>query len=405
MKVLHINQSDTAGGAGIAAYRLHQGLQSHDIESCMLVGRKLTQDETVAPVGRRRMIDRASTLAGQLIGLNYIFNRHGLRLGHHDFVKQADVINLHNLHTGYINYLGLRSVLGKRPVVYTLHDMWSFTGHCAYSFDCGRWRTGCGSCPHRDSYPAIWLDNSHMEYRLKKWVFNSAALHVVTPSRWLASLAEESLLGNQSIHHIPNGIDTDVFRPLDKLQCREILGLPATGAVLCYAAEYLDDPRKGGKYLRDALRALPAGLRKELTLLTFGHDQGVKSLEGVRVVALGFLSSDLLKSVVYAAADVFVLPSMADNLPLVLQEALACGTPLAAFDIGGIPDLVRPGQTGLLAEQGSSESLCQVLVQLLEDDDTRADMGRLGREVAEQEFTLELQVHRYAELYANILHG
>lgn len=402
MKVLQINQSDIAGGAGIAGYRLHQALLAQGIESNLLVGRKLSSDPNVELLGRKGIVDRSLVFAGQAIGLNYVLGRSGRRLARHPSVTQADVLNLHNLHTGYINYLFLRPLIRSKPTVLTLHDMWAFTGHCAYSFDCERWRQGCGQCPDKAAYPAVFIDNTRLEHRLKRHVFGEGNLSVVTPSRWLAALARDSLLGKHPVECIPNGVDLAVFRPLDKAQCRAILGLPESVMVLCFAAEYLNDTRKGGALLIEALRRLSKEAKSSLCLLTFGHSMQELQGLGIHTVEMGYLGSDRLKAVVYSAADAFVLPSMADNLPLVLQEAMACGTPLVGFDAGGIPELVRDGVTGRLAAKGDVDSLAAAISQTMEDATTRRAMGAQCVAVARQEFDIALQVERYTGLYRRL---
>ncbi len=314
MNVLHINTSDIVGGAAIAGYRLHNALLDHGIDSNMLVGNKSSTSSRVESIRKHRILDRGMVFASQLIGLNYTLTRSGSRLQAHRFYTDADVLNLHNLHGGYLNYLFLKKVIQSKPVVFTLHDMWAMTGHCAYSLRCDRWRKGCGHCPDRKTYPWIYLDNTRLEVWLKRSVFSHKNLHVVTPSRWLAGLAKDSLLGCHEITCIPNGLDLSVFRPLDKVQSRGILGIPHSPFVLCFASEYLYDPRKGGDLLIRALKNLPVHIKNSMCLMTFGHTMDELTNAGIATINLGYISNDHLKSLIYSAADAFVLPSIADNL-------------------------------------------------------------------------------------------
>jgi glycosyltransferase involved in cell wall biosynthesis len=282
--------------------------------------------------------------------------------------------------------------------------MWSFTGHCAYSYDCDRWKIGCGKCPYPEAYPAIQRDNTHLEWTLKNWVYERSHLTIVTPSRWLAEQAQLSMLSRFPIHHIPNGVKTNLYQPLDPEQCKAVLGIPVTKRVLMFGAEILGDLRKGADLLLKVLQGLPQSLKSEVLLLTFGKsgDEITKAAD-MEVFNLGYIGGDRMKAIAYSAADLFLFPTRADNLPLVLQESMACGTPMVSFKVGGVPDLVRPGVTGYLANPEDIKDFQDGILELLEDPDLRAQMGQNCREIALQEYSLALQTQRYIELYQQIL--
>lgn len=404
MKVLHINKSDAGGGAPIAAYRLHEGLIKQGIDSKLLVGTAKTKSSRVTSIesetwlGKR--LYRFTHQAG-LNGLNFVST---FKIPENSFYKDADILNFHILHTGYFNYLAIPKLTQQKPAIFTLHDMWSFTGHCVYSFDCDRWKIGCGKCPYPDSYPEIVKDNTWIEWKLKDWVYKHSNLQIVTLSTWLTEQVKQSMLNRFPIHHIPNGIDTDTYQPLDKKSCRAALGIPLNKKVLMCGAVSLSDPRKGGNLLISALQKLPANLRAEIVLLLMGDGgEGIAEMAGIEVLQLGYISSDRLKAVAYSAADVFVFSSRADNLPLVLQESMACGTPMVAFKIGGVPDLVRPDITGYLADPEDPKDLCQGIMQLLEDTQLRESMKQQSRKIAIEEYSLKLQSQRYIQLYDQVL--
>jgi glycosyltransferase involved in cell wall biosynthesis len=403
MRVLHINQSDTAGGAAIAGYRLHQGLRQQGIESQLLVGKKQTTDPLVHPLPHgTRLDDRLEPFARHL-GLNYLHLVSSQAIPQSEVYQTVDILNFHNLHNGYFNYLAIPKLTAHKPAVFTLHDMWSFTGHCSYSYDCDRWQTGCGKCPYPDTYPAVRRDNTAIEWKLKHWVYQRANLAIVAPSHWLVKQAQASMLDRFPIHYIPNGLDTHAYQPLDSAACRAALGIPLHRPVLLFAAESLTDKRKGGDLLFNALQALPDALKAETLLLTFGsggHD--LTQTLGMEVQNLGFVGGDRIKAIAYSAADLFVFPTRADNLPLVLQESMACGTPMVSFNIGGVPDLVRPGVTGYLAEPENATDLASGIVKLLDDGLERDRLGQNCRAIALAEYTLELQVTRYIELYQKL---
>ncbi|AFZ27923.1 glycosyltransferase [Cylindrospermum stagnale PCC 7417] len=401
MNILHINQSDIGGGAGIAGYRLHQGLLAQGVNSRLLVGSAKSSHDRVAtvPTTKRRMENQLYRFTGRF-GLNYIHLFSSFDIPQHSFYKQADVLNFHNLHTGFFNYLAIPALTESKPAVFTLHDMWSFTGHCAYSYDCDRWKSGCGKCPYPDTYPAIARDNTSLEWKLKNWVYSRSNLSIVTLSHWLTEQVQQSMLNQLPIHYIPNGIDTEAYQPLDPEKCRSLLGILPSQKVLMFASQSLKDTRKGSDLLLLALQSLPESLKAETVLITIG-DGGEAISEGVGMSNLnfGYVNGDRLKSIVYSAADLFIFPTRADNLPLVLQESMACGTPIVSFNIGGVPDLVRPGITGYLALPEDAQDFCNGIVQLLEDRQQRDRMSENCRAIVLEEYPLELQAQRYIELY------
>ena len=404
MKVLHINQSDILGGAAIAGYRLHLGLLTQGIDSHLLVGTAKTSGDRVATVPRKPRIENSLLRVSARLGLNYINLISTFDVLKHAFYQRSDILNFHNLHTGYFNYLAIPSLTENKPAVFTLHDMWSFTGHCAYSYDCSRWKTGCGKCPYPDSQPAIRRDATRLEWKLKNWVYSRSDLTIVTPSSWLSEQAKQSMLKCFPIHHIPNGINTEIYQPLDRQQCRSLLGISYSKKVLMFGAQTLKETRKGGDLLLKALSCLPVTLKKETVLLILGNNgEVISEAVGIQTVNLGYVESDRLKSIAYCAADLFIFPTRADNLPLVLQESMACGTPIVSFKVGGVSDLVRPGITGYLAQPEDAQDFSNGIVQLLEAESLRAWMSQNCRAIALAEYSLELQVQRYIELYHYVL--
>lgn len=408
MRVVHFNQWDRRGGAAIAAHRLHEGLVAAGIDSHLLVGKAEAPGERIHAFPPKTLLSRVSGAAFERAGLGYAGITRTFSLDSHPLVRSADVLNLHNLHGGYFNYLALPALTRRIPAVFTLHDMWAFTGHCAYSFECDRFENGCGRCPHLEAYPPVPRDFTALEWKLKNRAYRRSDLTVVAPSRWLADAAGRSMLGRSpgasAVRHIPYGIDTAVYRQGDRSEARRALGVPPDGPVVMFLAETLSDPRKGGDLLLKAVESLPDELASRLTLLTVGHSGTFLGQQSrVRTVDLGFLADDESKVTAFAAADLLIFPTRADNLPLVLLEALACGVPMVSFRVGGVPDLVRPGTTGLLAEPEDWAGFRDAIVTLLGSDETRRAMARACRDIATAEYSLELQARRYRELYEELL--
>jgi glycosyltransferase involved in cell wall biosynthesis len=413
MRVLLVNAGDYGRGGGqIAMYRLHLGLRKAGVDSKLLCKyKKLETSESVA-IPQSFLSSRLEPRLGQLtsrFGLNDMhclstFKIKGLRA-----YLEADLLDFHCIHGGYFNYLALPSLTAYKPAVVTLHDMWHLTGHCTYSYDCDRWKVGCGQCPYPDSYPPVLRDNTRLEWKLKHWVYKRSNIAVVAPSGWLTTLAKQSMLGDLPIHQIPYGVDTEVYQPLDRTQCRSLLGIPVDKRVLLFSAMRMNVSsfegfRKGGDLLVKALGNLPASLKAETVLLLLGDGgEAIADEVGIQAFNLGYVSSDRLKAIAYCAADLFILPTRADNLPLGLLESMACGTPPVSFRAGGVPELVRPGITGYLAEPGDATDLSNGIIQLLEDEALRHALSQRCRMIALKDYPLELQVQRYLELYRHIL--
>ena len=406
MKILQINFSDFANGGGgaIAMYRLYLGLRKANIDCKILSGVKTLEILDSQSIVRSSKLEYLIKLLTSRLGLNDIHCVSSFRISKNNFYINSDILNFHVIHSGFFSYLALPELTKNKPAIFTLHDMWSFTGHCAYSYDCDRWQYGCGKCPYPDIYPPIKLDNTYLEWKLKDWVYSRSNITIVSPSKWLTEKARQSILNRFPIHHIPYGIDTAAYQQLDREECRHILGISQNQKVLMFGAVSLKDQRKGSDLLIKSLQQLPSSLKLDILLLTLGEGgEKIAEMVGIKTLSLGYVSSDRLKSIAFSASDLFVFPTRADNLPLVLQESMACGTPMVSFDIGGVPDLVRHNITGYLAKPEEIQDFSNGIVQLLEDEQLRQNMSKNCRAIAISEYSLELQAKRYIELYEQVL--
>ncbi|WP_017303053.1 glycosyltransferase family 4 protein [Spirulina subsalsa] len=404
VEVLHINQSDIKGGAAIAAYRLHQGLLQQGVESRLLVGEAKQAGDRIAIIPRRLRLENQLSRLNRRLSLNYLNVISSFEIPRHPFYQQAEILNFHNLHTGYFNYLALPSLTREKPAVWTLHDMWSFTGHCAYSYDCDRWKIGCGHCPYPQEYPEITTDHTPWEWKLKNWLYQQSNLTIVTPSHWLAQQVKQSLLKHCHLEVIPYGIDLDTYQPISPSLARTALGINHYKNVLLFGVENLSYRRKGADLLIDALEKLPPTLKQETVLLTFGNSSDkIAQIVGIPNVNLGYIESDRLKALCYSAATLTLFPTRADNLPLVLQESLACATPIISFNVGGVLELIESGKTGYLAEAENVEQFTQGILELLENSSLVEKMSQNCRKIAEQRYSLSQQAQQYKNLYYHTL--
>jgi glycosyltransferase involved in cell wall biosynthesis len=395
---------DLAGGAVIAANRLFHAFRQKGLHARMLVGKSSFENDLVQEVRHNLAGEKILSRLTQPLGLNYIHYYSSFSLPKHKFFREANILNFHTIHSGYFNYLALPKLTRLKPAVFTLHDAWSFTGHCGVSFDCQRWKTGCGKCPYPNNYPPIKRDATNFEWKLKKRTYRKSHLTFVTPSRWLASLAKQSMIGEHEIHTIPYGLDTAVFEPLNAEHCREVLGIPQNKKVLLFGAMGLTERGKGGDLLVKALRKIPDSLKKSIVLVTLGQaDEAFRGSIDIQTINLGYVSGDRMKAVALSAADIFIFPTRSDNHPCIVQESLACGTPIVSFNVTGVPELVRPGETGYLAEPENADSFLGKIMQLLEEDQVRAEMKLRCRQIALAEYRMDIQADRYNELFQSIL--
>jgi glycosyltransferase involved in cell wall biosynthesis len=323
--------------------------------------------------------------------LNYAGIPRTGRIAEHPWFEWAEVVHYHNLHGGYFNYLALPGLTARKPSVWTLRDMWGLTGHCAHSFECGRWRTGCGKCPHPEIDPPIRRDATRWEWRLKRRTYQRSNMLVTAPSRWLAESARESILGCRPVHQVHNAVDTDAYRPRDRWLERRELGWPQEATVLLFAAESLDNPFKHYQLLLDALNGMSPEHRSRAVLAVLGEG-AAPAIDGLRTLGLGYHEKDEAIARLYAAADLFVYPTRADNQPRVLLEAMACGCPPVATDVGGVSELVVHGETGYLARAGGAADLRAGMELMIDDAAARARMGENGRRLVVERHGIDRHV-------------
>ena len=405
VKILQINENDMVGGAATCMMGLHAAFRERGHISKVLVGRSETdREEGYQVIPKQSLYSRFCYHGCNLLGLNFAGILGRKRITKHPFFMNADVVHLHNLHGGYFNYLWLARISMLKPVVWILHDMWALTGHCAHSFDCERWRTGCGQCPYPRTYPAVRRDATHWDWRLKQHVYQHSNITIVCPSKWLTDLVEQSILGHFPIYHIANGVDTDIYQPRDKTKAREKLRIPFNKRAVLFAADDVNNPFKDFQLLLESLKNLNPDIKKQLLLLTLGKG-GLqeKSVCGIPVHRLGYIKDDYLKSQVFSAADVFAFSTRADNQPLVLLEALACGCPAVATNVGGVEEIVRHKITGYLARKGDLLEFRAGLEMLLGDDNLRKEMSVDCRKMIVNKYDICAHVSGLISVYNNAI--
>lgn len=420
MKILLINTSDHAGGAAIASLRLLKALRAAGADAQLLCRDRLLPPGTPGLVSLPPSPGRRLKFALERLEI-YLRNgcsKEGLwavdtaRLGNAlnklPVYREADVIHLHWTNQAMLSLRGLRHILrSNKRVVWTMHDMWPFTGICHVAGACEGWRTKCGNCPqlrhpHRH-------DLSSRVFKRKMQTYAWGEVSFVGCSRWMAGLAASApLLRGQEVVSIPNPLDTAFYAPAgsegmpSKAEARRQLGLPEEGRLLLFAAYKATDPKKGIYQLQEAADILcheHPELRDGLGIALTGR--GAESLRGsfpFPAYPMGYTESEERMRLLYQAADLLVSPTLADNLPNTIAEAMACGVPCVAYGVGGVPQMIDTGINGYLARPADAADFARSLAQALTTP-SYAALARNARATAVQSYSEKNVAAQYMELY------
>ena len=394
MKILQINTADNRGGAAKIAFQLHTELKKADHKMNMFVGRKYSNDpdvfilnDTLSFSGKVRR-----KLAYWLANDMDVFSSNHI-LKTKEF-KEADIVHCHNLHSNYFNLGTLKKMAKLKPIVWTFHDMWPLTAHCAHSFDGKMKKTGFFACPSLEIYPPIaWHNEKYLENR-KRNIYNSSQFHIVTVSQWLEQKVKQSLLGSKSISTIYNGVDTSIFKPHSKEECRKKIGLPLDKKiVLSVIKGGLANPWKGANYITEIIKRL--GNADDILLVAIGRQE-----KAGNVLIVPYVQSSEILAQYYSAADIMIYPSIADTFGLVAAEAQACGLPVVSFATGGIPEIVNHQKTGYIARYKNVDDLITGIQWMLSRSSVeQTTMRQAAAAKIRSGFTLEKMADQYLNLY------
>ncbi|HAO47481.1 MAG TPA: glycosyl transferase family 1 [Chitinophagaceae bacterium] len=378
-KLVHIQYSMES--AGRAALRLQRAFQDTEISSSIV-----SMEHSVESQGVKYMSARARLLTRLEDRIqNYLTRKVNKKLGSFSYpvlgnnlakldeVKNADVIYIHWALKGMLNFRSIEQIAAlNKPVVIFLHDMWNITGGCHHSFDCVKYKTeGCGNCP---MFPEENKnDLSAKEFRKKMKIYSRYNnLYFVSPGRWLYDCARESLLTrDKPAFYIPNLLDKNIYKPVDKNAARQVLNIDANETVIAFGAITVGSPYKGWAYLQKALALLmQSAPHQDISVLIFGSSYKKEIADAIpfKVKFMGYLKDEYSTALVYNAADVFIAPSLAEAFGYVVMEALSCGTPVVGFDVGGIPDMVKHKENGYLAKYKDAEDLAEGIRYCLTND-------------------------------------
>lgn len=419
MKVVHLSLSND-GGAGIAAYRLHSTLRKTGIDSLMLVLYSKNDDPSVRIVNTttRPCLSRGPGISPHFYiheqSVKNLMAQHPGRQTNRALfagataevvlediqeLRDADIVNLHWV-TGIVDYARLGHTLKGKQVVWTLHGMNDFSGGCHHADECLKYTSECHNCPQLGHHP---FDYARHIFHQKLYGMQSLGITAVSPSRWLARCAEQSkILAGKAVHHIPNGVSLETFKPLDRCATREFFNIAPDRFIILFGAFEATNERKGGSLLAAALKQLPGDILRKITLVGFGGASEALSTQfPCEVKGLGSVCNEENLALVYSMADLFVMPSMAENLPNSILESLACGTPVAAFGVGGIPEIIQHGTNGYLAPPFDTAKLAEGIVWCMEHHELLSVENCVNR--IRYDFTDQMQTLRYVSLYRSLL--
>jgi glycosyltransferase involved in cell wall biosynthesis len=441
LRILQVSTFDVSGGAERIAWNLARSYRERGHQSLLAVGHKLGDDPEVLVVpndeqrgrwshfwlsaqahvrpleGRVRGPALLGALAGMVGEPGRAFDHYrgieGFRFpGTWRLLTLTDqpphIVHCHNLHGHYFDLRALPWLSQEASVVLTLHDAWLLSGHCAHSFDCERWKTGCGHCPDLTIDPAVRRDATAYNWRRKSEIFKSSHLHVATPSRWLMQKVEQSMLADGVVDArvIPNGVDLSIFRPTGREEARENLRIRKDARVVLIAANAIrTNIWKDYQSARSAFALAAERLHgQEVILLVLGEDAPAERVGAAEIRFVPYQTDLAAVARYYQAADVYLHTARADTFPNTVLEALACGTPVVATNVGGIPEQIADAQTGFLVRPSDARALGDRLTQLLSDTELRERMGVEAVNTARRTFDFRRQADTYLEWYHELVH-
>lgn len=407
MKVLFICTNDIQGGAAIAASRLLQAMQGIGYEASMVVRTKSGTDRMVFTAGNKKTNvlrfywERGIIYLHNRLSRKNLFDvsiaNTGIPITKLTAFKEADIIHLHWVNQGMLSVKEIGQIFASgKKVVWTMHDMWPFTGICHHAGDCTAYTKGCGRCPYL-KVPTR-NDLSNRVFNRKQSVYKTGNITFTACSLWLKELAWRSpLTRGHRLTSIPNPIDTETYRPMDQKEVREKLNLPLDKKIILFAAVKASDKRKGMDYLVEATRLIAHHSEDLLFLIAGSQGEEIEKQLTLPARSVGYISPQQMP-LLYNAADLFITPSLYENLPNTIMEAMACGTPCVGFHTGGIPEMITHGENGYVARYKDTADLAKGIVWALQDE-LYTTLSINARQKVLDEYTQEKVAQQYKEIY------
>ena len=413
-RITLVNTHDLIGGAERCSYDLHTALRRRGYQPYLIVGGKYGTDDDVFKIPFKEYEWKTAKFLRKHVGLTEVWHPTPfLGCFRWPMLRDAEIVNIHNMHGQFWNLLTLLPLAHTRPVVLTLHDEYNLTGDCCYTYDCNRWKRSCGQCPRAEVHgPARYAigerDLTRINVWIKRLIFRAPKrfpIVLVSPSEWLAKQTRESPnLRHLPVQCIPNGVDLDFWKPIDQTEARHRWNLPVDARIGLLTAVNLNDPRKGSDVALAAIRALPPHSRLRFILAGKLDNQISKLIEGLPIVSVGHITDKRQMVELYSAADFTVVLSRADNLPYTCLESLACGRPVFGSAVGGIPEVISGPNLGWLTPYPLQvEAITKTLLEIAALSQPRLlEQFLTCRQSAATVFSIERMVNSYVALFQRL---
>ena len=404
LKVVQVSAMDIVG-IQVNGFLMHKWMQEQGHDSRMLVYSRMSGDPQVREIGSplKRTLNPLFVKAEAKFDSVAMLPILSHRLDNDPWVRDADIVNLQLIHAApFFSLLDLPRLTRKRRVVLSVHDMFLFSGHCIYSMDCDRWKIGCGQCPDLGLPFQMSKDTTARNWKLKRWAFDRSELDIVVGSPWQEERVSQSPILNRFRRHmIPYGVDTRVFKPTDKKEARRRLGLPEDAHVIAFRSTPGYRNFKGTSYIHEALSLFQP--RRPTVLVTFDTIGGLDDLrEKYQFHELGWVIDGEKIAPGLQAADIFVMPSIAEAFGLMAIESMACGTPPIVFDGTALPDTIGGSDCGVIVPQGDSNALAQAIGDCLDNPGLLDRYRQNGLRHVAAKHSFEDYARRYLELYQEL---
>lgn len=401
MNILYVNTNFHEGGAAKVARQLFYGMKEKGHNVYFLAGYP-SKGDGECMIMNPAYADRFFNLVTGILQNNQVLSRRKARRQILDIVreKRIDVIHFHNLFENYIGIRDVAYIAARCKVVWTLHDMWAVTGHCAFSLSCNEWKRGCPACKERRLYPAFYYNDVKQKYQWKKESFTGNNITFVTPSHWMEKVCRDSYLRNEKIIVIPNGVNSEIYKPLKKDALRKKYKIPEDKAVLFFTAAVVADARKGVLSLIKALEMIDN--KEKYCLLIAGNGEMHQQLDGYHICHMGYISDEKKMNELYNLADLYINPSLQESFGYTSVESAAAGTPVIVFENSALEEVVNE-QMGQTVATGDCHALCKAIEAMAEDKVKLEKIGKTARERALQFYGENRMLDDYEKLYRQLL--
>ena len=420
LKVVLVNTFESYGGAAIAANRLISALKKHEVDAKLLVRNKQSDNSDAIPFNTSFfskvlslllfIFERFRILMHNKLSKNNLFAisiaNTGNDISKSKIIKEADIIHIHWINQGFLSLRDLEKLTTlRKPIVWTMHDQWPYTGICHYTGGCSKYTDTCSYCPMLENSKKA--DLSYKTFEKKKYIYKSNTITLVGCSRWIADEAKKSkLCYNTNIFSIPNPIDITRYNKRDKIENRKYFNLPSDKKLILFGACNVTDKRKGFDYMKtscDLLCDQKKLSQEDVVIVVFGGKTNeIENLLPYNIYDIGYIRDEQSMIRLYNAVDLFLIPSLEDNLPNTIMEAMSCGTPCVGFNTGGIPEMIDHLHNGYIAEYKNAEDLAKGICWVLNEADYEGISSK-AREKAVNNYSEDIIARQYIELYKSVL--